>query len=1409
MCALKNFPLKHLRFASKDILAAGLNGRKWITSDEGYNRDYRGLAEIANVDRKQDYSVLDNPVEAVLNEWIRISGTFGDLIDALEVLDRYDVLDDVMPNLLLDAEQCDSEEPVNKFEHNIGFCIDNGCITRSDLVGIEKGEGLAKYDAFLLFADADQDFAHSTVDYLENDCGMNLCLKDRDLLGGIPFEHDAVMRLIQERCRHLLIILSSEFFESVECKFYTKFAQALSIEKRSRVVLPIRYKEIPSSTIPSFLTGIHHLDYTRAMNGRWNFWEKLRDSVRDSEKAVLKKTAALQTNSKFSSETVLEKPASAVSAPVVADRRKKSTLKAISNLFKKSSSSVEMGASGTLLLPNLPDPPSDLSVSDIAGSKPRKKGKLRPIASFFGVILSSSNVLVNIVMSSSASPLRSASDRDIDFFDRRHEMHEHFAFEIGSKMRVPKRITLTGAEDDVFSSTSHSTLNRGASFGSADDPTLRNMMNVPDRILVAGQERHVGAKAPPRELVLEQSVMPPVREAVRVQTPPRVITLEECKFPTADDPPEESVSPAKSIEAVIDHQTGTSHIIMNGGEGFGSVSVDLESRSDVLPTMAPPSMPGGDMQIIRYLNRLNHRVRRLEDEAYQRNQRDILLGILFAAYALMKTVPNVMGDIAESRSIFSQSPEEDTCVISVVRETAVSFDPLANAIEFQNSRRSDSPEANIQSNPSTGPFEPDCLSMETENNWKSCENEVMGCDETKCSDLVLPRGFDFNAMKLQLQSRKSNSVENVPCQDGRKGELEKSAFMHFLARENSAADELGSIVDLGNDVPSCESAVVLSCGSDVSQDGESKNQMEYLNADVKKHILCSKNGNDLGQGSSSVHTRETNCVRKSKSLPSLVTSERCAQFKTFSTSNRGLVDNVADSKLQKPGINIFQMSKEIENTECSKEGRQSDEKVDLEVCSNSSKLMRCQSLLLSSAKVRDRERILRFSSENTSMKVSGKSSVNGMDFVPRVAEPLEKPDVLLSNRSAEVRDAMSSNLSADSSPKKQNHHSSPKVQNMISESLQIDSSQKNRSECNSPPEVQNVMAEDLTDDSMVQKKMSENLPNDSTPENHEDSILSIASVHTLNSAELVSRLGSDSVEASETKTSFDGNKIINVCVPDSSERVDDVPQETLMDLHSSQVLNTITTSLFNQSVSSGKSTVSLFEESSGESPSERINPIAHSNASWDSIVESVHDISIEGIKIATPPSNLNFISMRSPSVLKTSHSDSLIEGISPIVMDDEECYPKDVQNWIGDGQAEGSGPSYPAENLDNIDVIISSPRIERAKSQGANYSSLDPNKAISQVVLDLSVRRRTLCIPDVQNPMDVDEMIPMSQAVLDLSSRGKVVVCRVPPTPVKRNSMNRRCPESMGISEPDKQCMKENNLEQTPVQYAFARHHRE
>lgn len=47
-----------------------------------------------------------------------------------------------------------------------------------------------------------------------------------------------------------------------------------------------------------------------------------------------------------------------------------------------------------------------------------------------------------------------------------------------------------------------------------------------------------GTKSAPREIVLENSIMPKDPGFVRVSTPPRVLTLNDHRFPSASDEPE-------------------------------------------------------------------------------------------------------------------------------------------------------------------------------------------------------------------------------------------------------------------------------------------------------------------------------------------------------------------------------------------------------------------------------------------------------------------------------------------------------------------------------------------------------------------------------------------------------------------------------------------------------------------------------------------------------------------------------------------------------------------------------------------------------------------------------------------------------------------------------------------------------
>lgn len=115
------------------------------------------------------------------------------------------------------------------------------------------------------------------------------------------------------------------------------------------------------------------------------------------------------------------------------------------------------------------------------------------------------------------------------FASHDHYYDPNFTAEITAKMQVPKRIKVAGNLDDDEEDIS---------------PKIpwqpeKIDMRVPDRILVAGkafscyysskfiafsntfvilgQDRHIGTPAPPRELIIENTVMPPDPGMIRVQ----------------------------------------------------------------------------------------------------------------------------------------------------------------------------------------------------------------------------------------------------------------------------------------------------------------------------------------------------------------------------------------------------------------------------------------------------------------------------------------------------------------------------------------------------------------------------------------------------------------------------------------------------------------------------------------------------------------------------------------------------------------------------------------------------------------------------------------------------------------------------------------------------------------------------
>ncbi|XP_078047688.1 myeloid differentiation primary response protein MyD88 isoform X2 [Augochlora pura] len=283
---LSAVPLVALSTESKQIISTLLNPPKVIPSENGLPRDWRGLAHFSNLGGEVMplLSSHPDPSNYILLSWQQKEKniTITDLQEILKKLDRWDIVDDTSELFERDAERyLEGVERSLTTANVVENEVDENLLTRDDVLRIPQGLNNQNYDAFLLYADEDLHFATEMTNKLENEFKLKLCIKDRDLIAGITFEHVAIMTLISERCNRLIVIVTSNFLKSSANKFFLNYAQALSIEKCQRKVIPCRYE---TCQLPPQLSYVSTVDYYRA--GFYDFWGKLRDSIQTPSQAI-------------------------------------------------------------------------------------------------------------------------------------------------------------------------------------------------------------------------------------------------------------------------------------------------------------------------------------------------------------------------------------------------------------------------------------------------------------------------------------------------------------------------------------------------------------------------------------------------------------------------------------------------------------------------------------------------------------------------------------------------------------------------------------------------------------------------------------------------------------------------------------------------------------------------------------------------------------------------------------------------------------------------------------------------------------------------------------------------------------------------------------------------------------------
>lgn len=230
---------------------------------------------------------------------------------------------------------------------------------------------------------------------------------------------------------------------------------------------------------------------------------------------------------------------------------------------------------------------------------------------------------------------RSISPSNFNGYDDDLTQTIHYTQDISDQMRVPKRIKATGEYFDE-----HELLSNGG--GSINSWNYHQTfdMTVPERIVVMGHEQQMGARSAPREIILDNSILPNEPEHdIRVSTPPRVISLSEHHFPSASDEPEQYRNGINNMVEIYESERR----LVKPKPTWNTANDSIELSRGETPPVGNSTIEGLTpseevIHLRRQVAKLHRRVLAIELDAVQRQQRDKLIYCVGLAYFLMKAI---------------------------------------------------------------------------------------------------------------------------------------------------------------------------------------------------------------------------------------------------------------------------------------------------------------------------------------------------------------------------------------------------------------------------------------------------------------------------------------------------------------------------------------------------------------------------------------------------------------------------------------------------------------------------------------------------------------------------------------------------------------------------------------------------
>ncbi|XP_003747371.1 myeloid differentiation primary response protein MyD88 [Galendromus occidentalis] len=249
-------PVHGLGPRSLGFLSGCLEVEQIIPGRENFYRDWRLLTQLvslpegtlARLQRSND------PVRETLQLW-PVEATIGQLVSAMEGIERFDVLDDCMESILEDCRD---------FIRRKEYWQREPSVVQQTI-----------FQAFVIHVLDDVVFVREMVTRVEDE-GVRLFVPARDFPAA---EHNymySLIEIMQTRCLNVIVVVSRALSEDQEATRLLENAERIHAQDTSRKIVPIVLEEAPH--VGFMISNLCKINFNFPEAHAWA-WPRLMDSL--------------------------------------------------------------------------------------------------------------------------------------------------------------------------------------------------------------------------------------------------------------------------------------------------------------------------------------------------------------------------------------------------------------------------------------------------------------------------------------------------------------------------------------------------------------------------------------------------------------------------------------------------------------------------------------------------------------------------------------------------------------------------------------------------------------------------------------------------------------------------------------------------------------------------------------------------------------------------------------------------------------------------------------------------------------------------------------------------------------------------------------------------------------------------